>query len=257
MYQLILKQNKMKKIILTAAAIFAFGFANAQSKATKAEAKEEAKEMSGYGFAPGNIFVEGSLSFGNSKRTQTPMGGTIQEDKKSDVSFTPKVGFFVTDKFAVGVSLEVASTKNTTTTTTFGSPSVVTSTETKGSTFGAGVFARYYFLNLGERFKTYTELGLGFDSTKDKLNGVEQDKVSRFNAGLSLGMNYFVTKNMAISFSLANVLAFNSGKTDFPVTDGAGNQIGTDTDKTNGFNGRLNDFNNFFDTPTFGLLYKF
>lgn len=34
MYQLILKQNKMKKIILSAAAIFAFGFANAQEMTT-------------------------------------------------------------------------------------------------------------------------------------------------------------------------------------------------------------------------------
>ncbi len=48
----------MKKIILSVAAVFAFGFANAQ---------EEVKESKGFGFAKGNIIAEGNLGFGTSK----------------------------------------------------------------------------------------------------------------------------------------------------------------------------------------------
>ena len=53
---------------------------------------------------------------------------------------------------------------------------------------------------------------------------------------------------MAINFGLANVLGFNSTKSEFP---------GGDETVTSGVNGNFNIFNNFFDTPTFGLTYKF
>ncbi|TWI09278.1 outer membrane protein, partial [Flavobacterium cauense R2A-7] len=114
--------------------------------------------------------------------------------------------------------------------------------------FGAGVFARYYFLDLGQRFKTYAEAGLGFGSQKWETNGTETRKDSNFGLGIDLGMNYFVTEKMAINFGLANVLGFNSGKSEFP---------GGGETKSSSVNGNFNVFNNFFDTPTFGLTYKF
>ncbi|WP_395053080.1 OmpA family protein [Flavobacterium sp.] len=224
----------MKKIFLTAAAVFAFGFANAQEK----------KESTGFGFTEGNVLVEGNLSFGSGTTTDSFNGNDNEEVKESNLSFNPKVGYFFSDKFAFGVELNVLSGK--TEETIFGTPNVVV--EEKQNGFGAGVFARYYFLNLGQRFKTYTEASLGFASIKNEVNGTETSKGSGLGLNFDLGINYFVTENIAINFGLANVLGYNSAKIETP----AGQEV-----KVNELSGNLNLFKNFFETPTFGLTFKF
>lgn len=219
----------MKKIILSVAAVFAFGFANAQ---------EEVKEAKAFGFAKGNIILEGNLSFGINT-DENP----AEEVKTSEFNFNPKAGYFLTDKIALGVEVMVGSGKEETTDLV-----AITTEEETMSSFGAGVFARYYFLDLGQRFKTYAEAGLGFGSTKWEANSVETQKNTDINFGIDLGMNYFVTEKMAINFGLANVLGFGSTKSEFP---GGGESTSAS------INGNFNIFNNFFDTPTFGLTYKF
>lgn len=218
----------MKKVILSAAALVAFAFANAQETTTEAPA---------FGFAKGDIMIEGNLQFNSTK-----VEDDGDETKVNVFTFTPKAGYFITDKFAVGVELGFGSRKEEET------PDGGETVEEKTNVFGAGVFGRYYFLDLGQRFKTYAEVGLGFGSSKDEVDGEEVSKDNYFSAGLDLGINYFVTKNFAINFGLANVLGFNSTKTEFP--DGA-------ESKTNTLQGNFNVFNNFFDTATFGLTYKF
>lgn len=207
----------MKKIILSAAALFAFGFANAQDATTT--------EAGTFGFAQGDIFVEGNLSFHstNDKNTET---------KTNEISFNPKAGYLVSDKLAVGLELSVGSDKT----------EVDGDEVAKSSNFGVGAFARYYFLPLGERFKPYAELGVGFNSSK---MGVDEDvKETGFGLGVDLGINYFVTSNIAINFGLANVIGYNTSKVE-------------DAEAVSSFNLDANVFRNFFDTPTFGLTYKF
>ncbi|TWI08078.1 outer membrane protein, partial [Flavobacterium cauense R2A-7] len=177
----------MKKIILSVAAVFAFGFANAQ---------EEVKEAKGFGFSKGNIMVEGNLGFSTGKSTDSFGGTDTEETKTSSFNFNPKAGYFLTDKIAVGVELNLASGKTEVTDMTV-TPNVTN--EGKTNSFGAGVFARYYFLDLGQRFKTYAEAGLGFGSQKWETNGTETRKDSNFGLGIDLGMNYFVTEKMAIN----------------------------------------------------------
>lgn len=223
----------MKKVLLTAVAVFAFGFANAQ---------EEAKS---FGFSKGNIIVEGQISFSSNKETNSFLGVKEDETKTNEISFSPKAGYFISDKLALGVELNVFSGKETTTDFTVVPNDV---NEVKVNGFGAGVFARYYFLDLGQRFKTYAEAGLGFASAKNVTNSVETSKANGLGFGIDLGMNYFLTDKVAISFGLADVLSYNSSKTDF---------VGGGQTKENGFDGNLNVFSNFFDTPTFGLTYKF
>jgi len=208
----------MKKIILTVAAVFAFGFANAQDK-------KESK--GGFGFSEGDVFVEGSISTAstNDKNSDT---------KTSSFEFNPKAGYFLSDKFAVGVELGIGSGKTT----------VAGTNTAKSSNFNFGAFGRYYFLDLGQRFKTYTEFG--FNVGSDKTGVSTTVKTNTFNVGAGLGMNYFVTPKVAISFGLGNVINFGSSKTDMSGDKGSSNM-----------NVNLNVFNNFFNTPTFGALYKF
>lgn len=202
----------MKKLILSAAAVFAFTFANAQ---------EEEKT---FGFGEGDIFVEGNIGFNstNDKNSDT---------KTNAFNFSPKAGYFITDDIAIGLDLGFGSSK-----------AEVAGTEVdKNSEFGIGVFGRYYFLDLGARFKTYAEVGLGFNSGKE---GVAEFKYSGFGAGAGLGINYFVTENFALNFGLTDILSFSSNKY-------------KDAEAVNEFNANINVFNNFFTTAQFGLTYKF
>lgn len=206
----------MKKVLLSAVALVAFTFANAQ------------EESKGFGFSKGNVIVEGNLML-NSKNDKNT------EVKTNNFEFNPKVGYFLSDKFAVGVELGIGSFKEKT-----------AGTETdKKSNFDAGVFGRYYFLDLGQRFKTYAEAGLGMTSGKEKAGaGLADVKYTGFNAGAGLGINYFVSESFAINFGLTDILAYNSKK-----WDGAKN--------VSEFNANVNVFDNFFTTAKFGLTYKF
>ena len=207
----------MKKLLLSALAVCAFTFSNAQ----------ETETTETFGFAQGDIFVEGNLGFDSTNNKNT-------ETKTNGFDFNPKGGFFLSDDLAVGVELTVGSNKTE-----------VAGTETSKTTnFGAGVFARYYFLELGKRFKTNVEFGVGFDSEK---NGVTNAvTTSGVEANLGLGLNYFVKDNIAITFGLSDLLSYSSMKAD---TDGAKN--------VSEFNANLNVLNNFFTDAQFGLLFKF
>ena len=83
----------MKKIILTVAAVLAFGFANAQDTEAKA-----------FGFSKGDVLVEGNLGFGSTNDKNT-------DEKTSSFEFNPKAGYFLTDKIAVGIDLGIGSDK--------------------------------------------------------------------------------------------------------------------------------------------------
>jgi outer membrane protein len=216
----------MKKLLLLSA-IAVFGLSNVN-------AQEEAEKT--FGFEKGNIILEGGLNFGSSTEEQDGF-----ETKTSDFNFSPKAGYFINDKFAVGVELAVGSGKVE---NTFEGQSV----EDKISSFSAGVFARYYFLDLGKRFKTFAEAGVGFGSSTLEEEGIEEDlETSGFGIGVDLGINYFVTENFAIVFGLADVLSYSSTTT----------ERGEFESDTNSFNGNLNVFNNFFDTARFGVTWKF
>jgi outer membrane protein W len=194
----------MKKIIFTAAAIFAFGIANAQ-------------DVTNNGFSKGDKFVEGAFSFRSG-------------DVEDSWAFTPKMGYMLDDKWAIGGFLALAGQDN---------GNVAT------NTFGIGAFGRYYFLSLGasKSFNAYGEIGLGYSSVStDPANG-DKNTTSSMNANIDLGMNYFFTSHWAATFELANILSYNN------VNPESGSN-------SSDLNVNVNLFNNIFATPQFGLLYK-
>ncbi|AUC76779.1 outer membrane beta-barrel protein [Olleya sp. Bg11-27] len=213
----------MKKLLFTAAvAVLGFTSVNAQDEMTTVG-----------GFEEGDVFVEGNFGFGSTNDKNT-------EIKTSSFDFNPKVGYFLSDELAVGVELSLNTDKTT---------DDVADSENKNNTFGAGVFARYYFLELGKRFKTYGEFGVDFDSSKNEqtvASTSSEFKTNGFGAGLGLGMNYFVTENFAINFGLTDILAYRSDKAD---VDGA--------EAVTSFGSNVNVFNNFFATTQFGVTWKF
>jgi outer membrane protein len=170
----------MKKVLLSAVALLAFGFANAQ------------EEKSNGGFSKGDVFVTGAFTFGSSN------------DKDSDVKtnsfeIAPQVGYFLTENIAIGGKLGFASMKEET--------SGVDTEDMSGLTLGA--FGRYYFTPANQ-FSLFANLGLDYSSMKDKLADA---KLNGFQAGLGAGMNYFVSSNFSIEAGVA-VLGFSSEKSD-------------------------------------------
>lgn len=207
----------MKKILLTLTAVAAFTFAT------------QAQELQ-----KGNFLVEGALQVNSTNDKDA-------SKKSSEFTFTPKVGYFVTDKIAVGVEFAVGQGKETN--------YAGTSDEyEKYNAFGVGAFGRYYFLELGSRFKAYGELGVGFANSKTGLTEADDKgvKVNGFGAGAGVGANFFLTEKIAIGYQFANVISYNSAKAD---VDGA--------KASTAFNVNLNSFENFFNSGQFSLTFKF
>ena len=218
----------MKKIVLSLAVLVTGVAAQAQEKT--------------FGFGEGDILLEGSLK----ANTQDDKVATL---KTSEFNFTPKAGYFVTDKFAVGLGLNIGSGKEE----LYSDVSEDNYVE-KASTVGFEVFGRYYIANLN-RFQPYAELGVGYNTSKYKTTSynagtgttitIDSPKHNAFGVNATLGFNYFVTPKIAINFALSDLIGFNSAK-----SDAEGAKATTD------FHANINNFNNFFDTATFGLTFK-
>jgi len=189
-----------------------------------------------FGFKQGDIILEGNIGFNSTNDKDV-------EEKESSFSFTPKVGYFVTDKIAVGVQLGFSSAKQEDYGT--GSESI-----DKANAFGVGVFGRYYFLELGKRFKTYAEAGLGYATSKSETEAggttVEDPKVNTLGFNVGVGANYFITERLSLNVGLTNLINFGTSKVD---VDGA--------ESVSNFGAQVGQVNNVFDMATFGLAFKF
>lgn len=203
----------MKKIILTAVAVFGFAFANAQ------------EEEKAFGFAKGDVFVSGAVTFGSSK---------TGDFKANAFEIAPKVGYFVTENIAVGASVGFQSLK-------FDNGAA----DATNSGLGLGAFGRYYFTP-ADKFSLFAELGFDYTSYDEEFDA-ETGTVYRgsfeskeIGLGLGAGMNYFVSSNFSIEAGVA-VLGYSSN-------DNGGNGA----DKTNNFS-----FGGDWRAVTFGVNYKF
>ncbi|WP_395064551.1 outer membrane beta-barrel protein [Flavobacterium sp.] len=184
----------MKKIILTAVAVFALSFANAQDK----------KEKSSEGFSEGDVFVTGSVGFSSNKYDNNG------DYKSSDFNFKPTVNYFVTENISLGLGLN------------FGGGSVEAtpiSGKDKTSTVGAGLNGRYYFTP-SSKFSVFTQLGFDYASKKYSPNGASSFKDNSFTVAFAPGLNYFVSSNFSIETKIA-ALSYGSSKYD---TTGAENR---------------------------------
>ncbi|MBW1298383.1 porin family protein [Aquimarina litoralis] len=151
----------MKKLILTAIAVFTLTFVNAQDG----------------GFAKGDIFLSGSFGY-NSTST-----GDI---KDNSFEFTPRAGFFVSDNIAVGARLGFTTSKQETPITE----------DLKTNTFNAGAFGRYYFTP-SNKFSIFGELGLEYASSKTE-QGPGELKINGFGVNVGPGVSYFLSDHFAL-----------------------------------------------------------
>ena len=174
----------MKKIILTAMAVFAFSFANAQDKKETSE-----------GFAKGDVFVSGALTLSSSK---------TGDWKVNQFTIAPKAGYFVAENIAIGAMIGYTSIKI---------EDNIDSAQNTG--FGVGAFGRYYFTP-ANKFSLFAELGVDYTSFDNEYNidytgdiDVYDSKSKEIGASLGAGLNYFVSSNFSIEAGVA-ALGFTS-----------------------------------------------
>jgi hypothetical protein len=199
----------MKKIILLLVTAFAFSFANAQeSGMTKAT------------FSKGDMWLEGGITL------------TTGDSSDDYFALTPKFGYFLDEKWAVGADFNISSVSYLPNSNNLD----------KSNSYGIGVFARYYFLNLGN-FKAFGEAGLGYNHTKLEYMNGSTNMNNGIKANIDLGINYFFTPKWAATFTLAEILSYNNANPE-------------NGSSTSDLVINVNLFNNVFAQPKFGLLYK-
>jgi len=173
----------MKKFLFAAIALIAFQFSNAQS------------------FAKGDKFLEGTFRYTDNEESQ-------------NFTISPKFGYFLSDKFALGAEVNVAGGNK------------------DAEAFGAGVFGRYYFFSIGEHLRVYSQAGVNTFNQKSTSENTT-------SAGVGLGLNYFISKNLSLTFDVSSLASYSN-------TEGA-------STTSFGFDG----VNNPLNAPSFGLNYRF
>lgn len=195
----------MKKLMFMAAvAVFGFSNVNAQDDATTG------------GFANGDVYVSGTVGFNSYK---------YGEAKSNNFSFSPSVGYFVSDNIAVELNLLVGTSKNT--------------SDDKTTTLGAGLGATYFFTPANQ-FSFTVGAGVSYANYKTEFDGGGDYKQNGFGVAVAPGLNYFVSNAIALRASIG-ALSYTSVKAD---VDGA------EAENNFGLNLNLSNIN-------FGITYKF
>lgn len=210
----------MKKVLFSAVALLAFGFANAQ---------EEVAATAAEGFAKGSIFLSGTVGYSSESQDDLKVNSYV---------VAPKVGYFVTENIALGLGLGFGN----------GKVDVDGDTAAENKTVEFGAFGRYYLKT--SKFAPFAELNVNYGTTSYEFMGTiaggdlapfgSGEDVNTFSVKVAPGFNYFVSENFALETSVG-ILGYSSSKED---VDGA--------EAVNKFELGLD-----FASINFGLLYKF
>ena len=187
----------MKKILILLSIVLSFGAVKGQT--------EQGNFLLGGGF--GASFNNRKVEKPGSNPNQT----IIEETRSTGITFTPKVGFFITDGIAIGLDADINSTTD---------KNKNNNVKSTSSYFTVGPFARYYFpVNL------FIEGGAGFGNGKNiKEVNYAETKVFKYSVGA--GFAAFLNDHVALEPMVRyNGLNFtNSSNSDFK-TKNSGLQV--------------------------------
>ena len=132
-------------------------------------------------FKKSDKILEGSVSYSKT------------EGSDAEYSVSPSLGIFLSDKFAIGVGLSLGK-------------------DADGDATNFGAYGRYYFLSVGKNLSAYTPLDL--TSNNSKSGGV---KTSTFSTNVGVGANYFISKNLALSAHICDLMSYSSDPSTFSI----------------------------------------
>lgn len=205
--QINFKLNKMKKILLSAVALFAFGFANAQSN--------ESGTM--------HVNVMGGFLTGTATDKSDEAGSTKFKSSVTGAQFAANFQYGLAESFSAGIGVEVGSSILTPKTIDFSDYGY--STNFTISTLKVNLSGRYYFLN-DDKFNVYAGPSIGFTTGKDNTAygfdfGGDKTKFSGLNYGVNAGGNYYFTDVVGVILNIGyegNSLTSKQSGVDFDGT---------------------------------------
>lgn len=174
----------------------------------------------------GNLVFGGSVGYWSSTEENA-----LEDEKESEFTFSPSVGYFVVDNLAVGINLQLTSNKYDN----------GVGGDDKTTTFVVGPFARYYKFTSNDKFAFYGQAGFDFGSRKYEPDGGNEVKSSAFDFYISPGFSYFFNEHWAIDLQLQGI-RYESYD---PNTDGD-----ADDDKDSQFSIGVDSFN-----PSLGIRF--
>ena len=195
-------------------------------------------QQKSYGLKKGDVLIEGNFQFYSTKESIAIRENYQTRAKETSSMLAPKAGFLISDKFLFGIELKFYRQSQ---------EDKTLETKEKANEFYAGIYGRYYFLEVGSRLKTFSELSFGMSNQRITPNNTDAIKTTGYRGGVGLGVNYFVSPNIAVNFSLSDLLQFSTSS---PL----GEKMSDIKSVESGTN--INVFNNFFSTATFGVAFK-
>jgi hypothetical protein len=136
----------------------------------------------------GNWLVGGSGSFSSDKQVATSASTNI---KSTTVGITPNIGYFIIDKFAVGMNLGFEINK-------LKAANIPTSSITN---YYAGPFLKYYLLQEDELINLFVYGNYNYGVTRGKNYGMV-DKSSGYRYSVSGGPVIFFNSSTALELSI-------------------------------------------------------
>ena len=164
----------MKKIFLTIAFAGMAWVANAQT-------------------SQGRLFINGTFSVSSQ---------TVERDddeRESSLQFAPAVGYFIADRFALGLGFGLSTNRNE---DTNGNTRVIASS----SGFSVAPFARYYVPTANEKFQFFAQGTFAFGSSRGSVRTetpnstitVESNPTRTLDFSISPGFAYFPSDHWAL-----------------------------------------------------------
>jgi opacity protein-like surface antigen len=157
--------------------------------------------------AEAQLFVGGAVSFSKTGGSTENDNGTDDNPSVSSFAFSPYAGYFLNDKFAVGIGVGYGRTC----TTEFDYLGSDEDKKSIGSTISIAPFARYYFASFN-KFSLFAEGHLGFAFIKEKVkyDGETTDgpKTSTISFNVAPAISYAFSEKFELE---ANLNLFNLG----------------------------------------------
>ena len=194
----------------------------------------------------GTFLLGGSLGYSASENKSSSQR---INSKSTFITISPKIGYFVSNNFAIGTRVDYTIAKNKVRKSQYENEPEVFGPSEKSNRFGISPFARYY-ISLTETLKFYGELEMLFETGKSKKIDEKGNtlsttyKFNNYRPALSPGLALFPSKKWAIEFSFP-LMSFER-RTYSQVAEG------NSKSNTNSFDFGLNTFN-----PKLGFNYHF
>ena len=140
----------------------------------------------------------GDASYINETNTINGPSGQSQTTHGSTLNLSPTVGYFIRDRFSLGIKMGYQHYRN-----------VNQNSVDQSSVFGLGPFVRYYFLPIDKSINIFGQLDYSYSTSNPPTPSVKVNIYS-LALGTVIFLNSSVGVEFAVSYSLDNTIQYSS-----------------------------------------------